>query len=90
MSNQDKRAAKVIQNGIFGAARIIGAYLLVMFLSATWVVDLTGYGRDSTDAEKRSGMNLHTDAETGCQYLSVPGGGVTPRMNNDLHMGCRK
>lgn len=48
--------------------------------------------RDDTDdlGGKRSGMSLHTDALTGCQYLSVPLGGMTPRVDGaGRHVGCK-
>ncbi|SEO43293.1 hypothetical protein [Pseudomonas sp. Snoq117.2] len=41
-------------------------------------------GRDDTDSpSQRSNMRLHTDHKTGLQYLSAPGGGLTPRMGID-------
>lgn len=47
--------------------------------------------RDDTDpAGGRSGMHLRTDALTGCQYLSEPRGGITPRVDRSgRHMGCK-
>lgn len=48
-----------------------------------------GYGADSTDtAHRRSGLGLHTDALTGCQYLASPWGGLTPRMGRDGRQLC--
>ena len=45
---------------------------------------------DSTDnPPERSQMRLHTDAATGCQYLSARSGGITPRLSPEgNHMGC--
>lgn len=47
---------------------------------------------DSTDqsAEQRSGMGLHIDHSTGCEYLSYPRGGLIERRSADgeTHMGC--
>lgn len=41
-----------------------------------------GLGKDDTDSvDRRSNMKPHVDARTGCQYLSVAGGGITPRLN---------
>ena len=38
----------------------------------------------------RSGMEPKTDALTGCQYLSAPGGGLTPRLDGQgKQIGCR-
>ncbi|MFH1557454.1 MAG: hypothetical protein ABII76_21810 [Pseudomonadota bacterium] len=47
--------------------------------------------RDSTDgSDGRSGMRPHIDAATGCEYLSVAGGGITPRLApGGMQMGCR-
>lgn len=48
-------------------------------------------GWDTTDGKSRSGMSLHRDAATGCQYLSTSSGGITPRLSNDgQHMGCKQ
>lgn len=38
---------------------------------------------DSDPPGGRSGMRPLTDHRTGCQYLTVPGGGVTPRLDQD-------
>lgn len=51
-----------------------------------------GYGLDSTDVNpfNRSGMSLHVDNMTGCEYLGAAKGGLIPRVNaNGMHMGCR-
>lgn len=39
---------------------------------------------DSTDRSwrDRSGVRLHVDTETGVEYLSVSGGGITPRLDS--------
>ena len=48
---------------------------------------------DTTDDElnsERSGLRLHTDNLTGCQYLSTFLGGPTPRLDAEgKHVGCR-
>lgn len=38
-------------------------------------------GRDNSDGQIRSGMRVHVDNLTGCEYLSVPSGGITPRVD---------
>ncbi len=44
---------------------------------------------DDTDTrDQRSGMRPHVDALSGCQYLSVPGGGITPRLDNQGRHMC--
>jgi hypothetical protein len=49
---------------------------------------------DSTDDienKHKSGMEVLTDYQTGCQYLSTGTfGGITPRLDKDGHqIGCR-
>lgn len=63
---------------------IVGALTLYWFVVkeidaaafAQW-----GIGRDVTDGRERSGLALRTDAQTGCQYLASPWGGLTPRVD---------
>lgn len=65
---------------------IVWAWLVVGFI-ITAALNYFEVGYDSTDGEARSGMRLHTDALTGCQYLSNPQGGITPRLNqNGQHL----
>jgi hypothetical protein len=45
--------------------------------------------KDDTDPpDGRSGMSLHTDALTGCQYLAVPFSGMTPRLDGSGRHVC--
>lgn len=56
-------------------------------------ITLLPLGRDDTDPDwpKRSGLNLYTDAKTGCQYLSARGNGIAPRLDKSgRHLGCHK
>lgn len=48
--------------------------------------------RDDTDPPNgHSGMSLHTDALTGCQYLGKARGGLTPRVDGKgKHVGCKE
>ena len=67
------------------------AWLAGIFIVVSTLVVLLPLGRDNTDPgwPGRSGMRLHIDAATGCEYLSNPGGGITPRVNSKgSHMGC--
>ena len=49
------------------------------------------YDRDSTDPRNgSSGFTIRTDAMTGCQYLTVKGGGATPRLNATGRHICHK
>lgn len=64
---------------------------LVLF--AALIVGLSScQPKDDTDPhDGRSGMSLHTDHLTGCQYLSKPFGGITPRVDGEgRHVGCRR
>ena len=54
--------------------------VLMVFLNLTY--NFFKIGWDSTDGESRSGLGLHTDNLTGCQYLSSPRGGLVPRFDN--------
>lgn len=63
------------------------AYLLIF----TGVLLLLGFlsPRDSTDpADGRSGLVIKVDAATGCNYLSVWRGGLTPRLRADGTPWC--
>lgn len=63
---------------------------LVGMLVLGGVAALSGRSFDATDAPpNRSGMSLHTDAQTGCQYLGGKSGGLTPRLSAEgKHLGC--
>lgn len=69
--------------------------LLSFLIAAAAVLALFGSctRRDDTDPPEpygRSGLILLADARTGCQYLAVPLGGITPRRDGEgKHMGCR-
>ena len=43
---------------------------------------------DTDQANQRSGMALHVDALTGCQYLRYSSG-LTPRMGRDGKQICK-
>lgn len=71
--------------------------LLTAFLGFSLVITITAVANaarimyDSTDdslAGERSGLRLHTDNLTGCQYLSAPSAGLTPRLNRDGKQLC--
>ena len=55
-------------------------YACVIFISNKFFVDY-----DSTDGHERSGMELHVDNLSGCHYLSLPKGGITPRILKGEH-----
>jgi len=67
---------------------------LVIAIVLVWAIGKTPVGRDDTDMRAwgggRSGMEPMTDALTGCQYLRVPGGGITPRLDGQgRQIGCK-
>jgi len=67
------------------------ALLLAVLLSEGlgWAADRLGLAdHDSTDAPgQHSGLTIHTDHLTGCQYLSG-GGSMTPRLSKDGRPIC--
>ncbi len=88
-----KELEYAISNGIYKGYKDIGKYLLMfLFWIAVFgaIYNWSSLNRDDTDGEKRSNMQLHTDHKTGCQYLSVNGGGLTPRLNADGSHRCFK
>ena len=64
--------------------------VLLMIVFFNW---LSEAGKDDSDPPEhgaRSGLGVHTDALTGCQYLSYPKGGLVARYDSDGdHVGCR-
>jgi hypothetical protein len=90
LSDAEKEASEIIKQGIVGAFRTVAWWILAGLIGSFAVQFASGYfDRDSTDTvDQRSNMRLHTDALTGCQYLSVVGGGITPRMGRDGQQMC--
>ncbi|MCK5610675.1 hypothetical protein KAR91_52870 [Candidatus Pacearchaeota archaeon] len=66
--------------GIFKCCAIV---LLITFTSLIFYGYLRGIDNSDIDRLNRSGLKIHTDQLTGVQYLSVVGGGVTPRLDGD-------
>lgn len=66
---------------------LFALFWLVAFLWAAYFRDYD----DSDDAEKgiRSGMMIHVDHKTGCEYFSTIFGGPTPRLDRDGKQICR-
>lgn len=65
-------------------------WLVAFVFLLTLVLNFFKVGWDSTDGESRSGLGLHTDNLTGCQYLSSPRGGLVPRFGNDGTHLCNR
>ena len=54
-----------------------------VFLLTAYTLTIKSIDDSDVSRWKRSGMRVYTDNLTGIQYLSVPGGGITPRMGID-------
>ena len=66
----------------------LGLWMIAFFIISV-IYNSSPIGRDSTDGEERSGLKIHVDNLTGCQYLSVSGGGLYKRLSAEgYHIGC--
>lgn len=81
-----KLMADAVFDGVTKAVAWICAAIIVLGL----IGSIVGYPqKDDTDPSGgRSGLKIYTDSGTGCQYLSVSGGGVTPRLSADGQPIC--
>jgi hypothetical protein len=88
LDDLSKAIARGISGGVMGVLFVFGiAFLIIGVISSMF----TSY--DSTDDERngvRSGLVLHIDHGTGCQYLSKPGAGLTPRLDDRGEQICDK
>lgn len=81
--------AEGISDGFWRIARLIAIGVFALFV-IQGIFDLLGVGKDSTDpANGRSGLELRTDAMTGCQYLESSDGALTPRLGRNGKQVCR-
>jgi len=55
------------------------ALMILICLQTAWAY--LPIGRDNSDGQSRSGLQVHVDYLTGCEYFSAPNGGVTPRLD---------
>ena len=64
--------------------------ILALALASLVGIFIYNYPLDNTDRSKseRSGMTLYTDYGTGCQYLSIGVGTLTPRINDKGEHVC--
>lgn len=62
-----------------GAIAAAGVVSVIATAIGGWI---TPYD-DCDNGKERCGLRVHTDAKTGLQYLSTPGGGIVPRMTID-------
>lgn len=74
-----------ITRGFGWALSILGIVAGLSILS--WVFPSPFDATDNAIAGLRSGMNVMTDHETGCQYLSTLAG-ITPRLGRDGMQIC--
>lgn len=65
-------------------------WTVVFMVFLTSVITFFEGGWDNTDNGSRSGLSLHTDNLTGCQYLSSPRGGLVPRFDKDGTHICNR
>ena len=58
--------------------------LIIVLILGTLLGSCSTDRRDDSDPPgAHSGFRVYTDALTGAQYLAVPFGGMTPRLNAD-------
>ncbi len=76
---------------VFGSELFGIVVLILVFMSVIGLASAVYLGfvpKDNSDSETgRSGMNIHTDALSGCQYLSRAST-LTPRMGADGKQIC--
>lgn len=65
---------------VFSFAAVL---MLLIWLSHDWP-----YHDDTDPPDGHSGLSLYTDHRTGCQYLGVLFGGLTPRLGPDGRQLC--
>jgi hypothetical protein len=71
--------------------KCVSCFLIGLVLMIAINAALGKFHGDDTDGITRSNMRPHIDSRTGCQYLSVSGGGITPRKDhNGQHLGCKQ
>jgi hypothetical protein len=66
--------------------------LSAIVIMAFGIYGLLGYNMDDSDASafNRSGLSVHTDHLTGCQYFQAPNGGLVQRLDRDGRHICIK
>lgn len=82
---RNAKRARAAQRGLTALEFVIAATIvgLVVFIVQSSVQPRPAQPRDSTDPASgpRSGMAVRVDELTGCQYLAVYRGGITPRLD---------
>jgi hypothetical protein len=74
----------------------VTAYLFRLFVTlcgvifVLWLIHVFAPKDDTDPPDGRSGMVPRIDQRTGCQYLTIPFGGITPRVDAaGRHVGCK-
>lgn len=70
--------------------RWLFVWAILLWALPHFVYDYFPFGKDDSDSkDSRSGMHVHIDHATQCEYLSTPSGGITPRMTvRGQQRGC--
>lgn len=97
MTESERGTAHAVATGVYAGLTESGRHWVNMAFYAVIAITVLSIAfsffspTDSTDYSRtdRSGLKLHTDAMTGCQYLSTSGGGITPRLDNRGHHVCQ-
>jgi hypothetical protein len=65
---------------------------ITLILLAVLILTLSFFNpRDDSDSPtQRSGLRIHRDHLTGCEYFTTIFGGITPRLRADGTQVCRK
>ena len=63
-------------------------HITAFILTAMLISDLLGTDDSDASAWSRSGLRLHTDHLTGCQYFQAPNGGLLQRLDRDGRHIC--
>lgn len=81
--------SKEITVGVFHGLWCFAA-LIVFCYCLQWLTEAALGVKDDSDQSSwsRSGMDVMTDARTGCQYLGK-GSGITPRLDTAGNQICR-
>lgn len=64
-------------------------FLLAAFVLVSAVIWLLSRPLPSDPVREHSGLRIHVDPGTGCQYLQSTRGGLTPRLDRDGRHICR-
>lgn len=81
---------KLMSDAVFDGVTKAVAWICAVILVFGLIDSAIRYPqKDDTDPSGgRSGLKIYTDSGTGFQYLSVSGGGVTPRLSADGQPSC--